>query len=158
MSGFKIKRRFAHHEGGTKAYQIHEITNGATSVVVFQFGKFRTGDDPVSMGGTIDIHGAFGAAGAMREADNKESVKTRRGYKEWEVDTAVFATKAELREVLVKMFGAHKADTILQSLEAGAVPAVSEEPPTPGVENSVKGKAKAPAPKTEESLPEWGTW
>lgn len=156
MPGYGIKRRFAHHEGGTKAYQIHEIAHAGNSVVVFQFGKFRAGDDPVTMGGTIDIDSVGSVAAASRAADKKQNEKTRRGYKHWDADTATFDDFAEFDAVLVKMFGRQKALTIAQSLRAGAVPAVSDEPPAPGVENSSKGKAKAPA--IEELLPEWGTW
>jgi hypothetical protein len=158
MAGYQIRRRFGHHKLGTKAYQIWEVQFNTKVCIVFQFGKFRTGQDPLSMGGTVNVIGVYDAFGAEAVALKQERAKTARGYGPWDVDVCPLATVGEFYEVANKAFGATKGQEVLQALEFGAVPDVSDELPTSAPENSVMGKAKPPAPKSEESLPEWGTW
>lgn len=158
MAGYQIRRRFGHHKLGTKAYQIWEIQLNDKVCVVFQFGKFRTGQDPLTMGGTVNIIGVYDQAAAESAAVKQERTKTARGYGPWDIDVCPLTSAGDFYQTVNQAFGTIKGGEILQSLEFGAVPAVSDEPPEPDVENSNKGKAKAPAIKIEESAPEWGTW
>jgi predicted DNA-binding WGR domain protein len=151
-AAFQIRRRFAHHEGGTKAYQIHEIRRGSKVCVVFQYGSFSTGDDPVRMGGIVDIHGVGDASWAQAACNKKEREKTKRGYQDWDSDEASFTDPSVFVKTLSVMFGAKKSNSIVNDLDNAAMPA---EPPAPAAQTSVKGKAM---PATEESLPDWGTW
>ncbi|MEZ2310870.1 hypothetical protein AB6809_29920 [Paraburkholderia sp. RCC_158] len=153
MSKYIIRRRFAEHSGGTKAYQIFEVQRGDTVAVVFQFGKFSPGSDPVSMGGTVHLEGVYGPSQANVIANRKQGEKNRRGYTDWDVSDFSAAGEASFLDVLQKLFGKSKAKAYYDAVSKGAV---SEEPPAPGVENSNEGKAKAPA--ITESAPEWGTW
>ena len=158
MSGFQIRRRFGHHKLGTKAYQIWEVQLNDKVCVVFQFGKFRSGQDPLSMGGTVNVIGVYNQIDAGSIATKQERAKSVRGYGPWDIDVCPLKTIGEFYEIVNQAFGREKGGEVLQALEFGSAPALSDEPPAPGVENSVKGKAKPPAPKSEESLPEWGTW
>jgi hypothetical protein len=161
MAEMKDKRRFAEHQGGTKAYQIFEVQCGANCAVVTQYGKFSPGSDPVSMGGTIGVEGVYGVAQARGFADRKQAEKKRRGYNDWDEDVFSAGGEASFKDILRKMFGVRKADSIFQLVSAGPVRAPSDPiDPTPEVdpENDVKGKAKAPVIEIEQSSPEWGSW
>jgi predicted DNA-binding WGR domain protein len=153
MADYMIRRRFAHHTGGTKAYQVYEIQMNGAAAVVFQFGKFSTGMDPTKMGGTVDIAGVFEPSVAKRRALDKEKEKSKRGYQDWDTDDCSFANESELFATVVSLLGGQKANQIRIALEADEA---SKPAPAPDPDNSGKGKAKAPA--TEELLPEWGTW
>jgi hypothetical protein len=156
MSGYQIRRRFGQHKLGTKAYQIWEIQQGDKVCVVFQFGKFRTGMDSHSMGGTVNIIDVHSPAGAQKVAEKQQTVKTQRGYGPWDIDTCPFASAGDFHSTVKEAFGAMKGSEILEAVCTGIIRSTPD--PEPDVENSNKGKAKAPAIKIEESAPEWGTW
>ena len=158
MAGFQIRRRFGHHKLGTKAYQIWEVQLDDKVCVVFQFGKFRTGQDPQTMGGTVNVIGTYNQIDAAAVASKQERTKTARGYGPWDVDVCPLTKIGEFYELVNKVFGATKGQEVLQALNFAALGDISDEPPEADLDNSNKGKAKAPAIKTEEFLPEWGTW
>jgi hypothetical protein len=158
MSKFQIRRRFSHHEGGTKAYQVYEFQMGDAVVPVFQWGSFSTGMDPTRMGGTFDVKDATSVSVADGIARRQQGAKTRRGYTDWTTDTVTAANRTEFDDLLVQLLGRKEAAQVIAKLAASPLSKVSSSAPTPAPENSNKGKAKPPAIKIEESAPEWGTW
>jgi hypothetical protein len=158
MAGFQIRRRFSHHTSGTKAYQVWEIQQNNAVVVVFQYGSFTMGRDAVTMGGTIEVQGARDVVAAEIFATKKVTEKLRRGYKEWDTEVCPLKSMSDFHDVLKLAFGSGKASTIVAKLDAANLGVTSDPAPEVDPENSIKGKAKPPAPKSEESLPEWGTW
>jgi hypothetical protein len=158
MSEFRISRAFSHHDGGTKAYQIYEIQIGKAAVPIFQWGAFTTGMNPTRMGGTFDIRPVGDVSSASIAARKQRNTKSRRGYTSWSDDTVTPPNRTEFEETLIELVGRTKALEIMGILAASPLSKVSSKPPAKAPENSNKGKAKAPAITTEESLPEWGTW
>jgi predicted DNA-binding WGR domain protein len=158
MAGFQIRRRFSHHTGGTKAYQVWEIQHNNAVVVVFQYGSFTSGRDAVLMGGTIDVQDATTQTTAEAGAIKKVREKKKRGYQEWDTEVCPLKSYDDFCDVLRTAFGSGKASTIVAKLDSANFGVTSDPAPEVDPENSIKGKAKPPAPKSEESLPEWGTW
>jgi hypothetical protein len=158
MSGYQIKRRFSHHDSGTKAYQVYEFRMGDAVVPVFQWGSFTTGMDPTRMGGAFDVKDVTSVSIADGIARKQQGAKTKRGYTEWDTDFVTAASRTVFDELLEQLVGRQTAARVIAKLTASPLSKVSKSAPAPDPDNSVKGEAKAPAIKTEESLPEWGTW
>jgi hypothetical protein len=163
MAEFKVTRRFAEHRGGTKAYQIFEVQCETNVAIVLQYGKFSTGSDPVSMGGSVSIEGVYGQRQARGVADRKQTEKMRRGYDGWTEDTFTAADEASFKDVLKKLWGDRKAEQVFARVSKGMVtastdPQPSEPPPEVDPENDDEGDTKAPVIEIEQSSPEWGSW
>ncbi|MDP9155278.1 MAG: hypothetical protein M3O74_13620 [Pseudomonadota bacterium] len=158
MPGYQIRRRFAHHELGTKAYQIWEIQKNDAVALVFQYGKFTTGMDPSRMGGTVDVRGVASQGAIEIAARKQEKAKTARGYREWDVDVCPMDSSGDFHTTLRAIFGTSKTDQIMLKLDAAQGTQVSGTTPASAPDHSVMGTTKPPAPRPEESSPEWGTW
>jgi hypothetical protein len=154
MAGFQIRRRFSHHVGGTKAYQIWEVQHNAAVVTVFQWGSFSTGMDPLSMGGTCNVNNAMSQWDSERFADKQQREKTGRGYREWDVDTCPCPNESEFNTIVKTVFGKRAAQVFAQLKlynESNPLPATAPE-------NDDEGDTKAPVIEIEQSSPEWGSW
>jgi predicted DNA-binding WGR domain protein len=159
MSGYQIRRRFSHHAGGTKAYQIWEVQHDAAVVVVFQFGSFTMGRDEVRMGGTIDVQDAANQSTAQALADKKQREKSKRGYQEWTVETCPLGTLKDFHDVLKTAFGGRKFETIVAKLDSFNESSIASKPePEVDPENDDEGDTKAPVIEIEQASPEWGSW
>jgi hypothetical protein len=154
MSGFQIRRRFSHHTGGTKAYQIWEVQHDAAVVTVFQWGSFSTGTDPLRMGGTCTVNNAMSQSDSERQAENQQREKKRRGYKEWDVDTCPCANEDEFKTIVKTVFGKRAFEVFSQLKLYNASNPLPEVDP----ENDDEGDTKAPVIEIEQSSPEWGSW
>jgi hypothetical protein len=154
MPDHRIKREFARHSSGTKAYQVWSIQCGGAAVTVFQYASYSGGRSPEHMGGTIDVIGVSSALGSEKACEKKVREKTKRGYENW---TREVVEPIDFAGTLTDYFGLAKQQVILAKL-ATASSAVSEPAPEPDVQDVVMGKAKSIAPATEQFLPEWGTW
>ncbi|KVH64490.1 hypothetical protein WS89_04185 [Burkholderia sp. MSMB1072] len=156
----KLRRSFSHHERGTKAYQVIEVEIGDQCAVIFQYGKFRAGIDSIEgWSAQVDLSGPYSLARSRELHDRKVKEKTRRDYKRWDTTEMSFRSERELLDALKRLIGPFKSEAVRQLLVGGPPIAASEDEPQGGLENDPKGSSKkAPAPRTEESMPEWATW
>ncbi|CAG9229005.1 hypothetical protein [Burkholderia vietnamiensis] len=153
-----IRRRFSAHEGGTKAYQVIEISADGVAATVCQYGKFKAGDSVEGWPAQIDLKGPMPLGVARRELDQKVRAKSRRGYTSWDSNQMEFRTADAMEDALKRLIGPFKAESVMNMLSGGNGAAVSDAEPEVDPENVTKGSKKAPAPRTEESTPEWATW
>ncbi|RQT26074.1 hypothetical protein [Burkholderia contaminans] len=154
----KLRRAFSQHELGTKAYQIIEVEIDDKFAVVYQYGKFRPGDSIEGWGAQVDLSGPYSWTQSRDQQDKKTKEKKRRGYKEWDATEMSFRSERELLDALKRLVGPFKAEAVRQLLVGGVPRVVADDAPAGDLENDTKGSKKAPAPRTEESTPEWATW
>ncbi|KVH05381.1 hypothetical protein WS84_28005 [Burkholderia anthina] len=154
----KLRRSFSQHELGTKAYQVIEVEIDDKFAVVNQYGKFNPGDSIEGWSAKVDLSGPYSWTKSRDLQDKKINEKRRRGYKEWDASELSFGSERELMDALKRLIGPFKAEAVRQLLVGGASRAVSDDSPVGAPENDTKGSKKVPAPRTEESTPEWATW
>ncbi|KVQ35769.1 hypothetical protein WK03_35465 [Burkholderia cepacia] len=154
----KLRRSFSQHKLGTKAYQIIEVEIDDKFAVVYQYGKFRPGDSIEGGSAQVDLNGSYSWTQSRDLQDKKIKEKKRRGYEQWDAVEVSFRSERELSDALKRLIGPFKAEAVRQLLDGDPPIAASEDQPQGDPENDTKGSKKAPAPRTEESTPEWATW